>query len=1283
MKPSFNKAVSRRVARLQQEGVALVITLLMLSIITFMAVTFLVLSQRERSSVTTATDMKIARDASDAALARVSAELLTHMLVQSNFQDFDLMVSTNYINYAGFVDGLAPNPTNVNYDYEIDGTRMSTAGAVPWERNIADLLYNPRPPVFVVTNSGTGAADFRFYLDLNRNGRYDANGNWPVLVNDGGNWDYLTTNNAGQFVVPVRTNAVAGLFLDTNFMVGDPEWIGMLEHPDQMHSADNQFISRYAYVVVPVGKTLDVNYMYNQSVLRTVNNTSPGQDGFMRNQGVGPWEENLAGFLVDLNTNEWDQFPVMPPLISGYYQYNEGDTNSPQFGRPNSGIAFDDARALINYRYANNYGSLATANSWFGLTASAKFANNGVDQYSDGPLMLGTTANENSPPDATSRNWPGADNTNHFFSPEDFFDPTKSSVGFVTRLQNAGTSNDTYNAYTFYRLLASMGTDSASDNGKININFKNTDANGVVVPGMETNMIPWTPIDFFTTAANAMFQQLNLRDFNGNLVTTTNIPIYETNSVGFVVNYYTPEVHRILQLAANMYDATTTRYINGGPTNYPSVFRPEFASHAGVVYIAGYLEVTNAQDAFNFFVDPQAFSTVDNPIRDNINMYGVPWVIGVKKGFPNFNEISMNNPLTVSRKLQFTNSTGNGPATDPWVTNQLYDFSITNSYGVEFWNSYTNMYGRPLRLVVTNEVSVVVSNESGVALSAQNRIFGNDITSNFWPGWTMQLSDSSMAVPLYVSETFTNGTYLHQPPWVVPITPTRWDAITVPQVYEALQFRFRAWLIDTSVNRVIDFVNIVDRQPQINVSSYLSQGTDNTISPTLANQWSTVASSSGALMGIMNQIYASEGAFGTMPDWKDTAANIAYQQQQFRTWLNNGGTNNFQAPYTPMRVVSDEISLQANDPLVHYTLDDLMSTNGAMATHNRIEVTPKTTPLDNLTNLNLAYQPWGGMGTPLQRGQNPNPTFDNNWQVKDPGIEQADGWDFPTNKLPNIGWMGRIHRGTPWQTIYMKPANITPDLWRTWNNDKEFITNGNVVTIDAALSHPTEDYGLFDLFTTSINNNASRSRLDVNQTNLAAWSAILSGVNILTNGVNGVGPAVIAPAGVYDATNLSPLAYIVNGINSTRANTDTNSTIFLNHTFQHLGDVFATPQLTVASPYLNTNYLSQYGAGGISDEVMERIPQQVASLLTLNQTPRFVIYSFGQTLHPADHSLVMGGQFNGLCTNYQITAESATRAVVRVEGTPDPQYVNGRTDSLGRSYPPHIVVEQFNVLGPD
>ena len=92
------------------------------------------------------------------------------------------------------------------------------------------------------------------------------------------------------------------------------------------------------------------------------------------------------------------------------------------------------------------------------------------------------------------------------------------------------------------------------------------------------------PTGFFTNIAMAMFQQMDLHDFNGNLVTVTNIPIYEdpTQFGGTNINYYTPAVHRILQLAANIFDATTNRFIDGGPTNYPTVFRPIFSSQNGI-----------------------------------------------------------------------------------------------------------------------------------------------------------------------------------------------------------------------------------------------------------------------------------------------------------------------------------------------------------------------------------------------------------------------------------------------------------------------------------------------------------------------------------------------------------------------------------------------------------------------------------------------------------------------------------------------------------------------------
>lgn len=60
---------------------------------------------------------------------------------------------------------------------------------------------------------------------------------------------------------------------------------------------------------------------------------------------------------------------------------------------------------------------------------------------------------------------------------------------------------------------------------------------------------------------------------------------------------------------------------------------------------------------------------------------------------------------------------------------------------------------------------------------------------------------------------------------------------------------------------------------------------------------------------------------------------------------------------------------------------------------------------------------------------------------------------------------------------------------------------------------------------------------------------------------------------------------------------------------------------------------------------------------------RFVIYSYGQALKP---KVIDPG--NHLATDYQITAEVATRTVVRLEGPPSR---------------PRAVIESFNILPPE
>jgi hypothetical protein len=318
-------------------------------------------------------------------------------------------------------------------------------------------------------------------------------------------------------------------------------------------------------------------------------------------------------------------------------------------------------------------------------------------------------------------------------------------------------------------------------------------------------------------------------------------------------------------------------------------------------------------------------------------------------------------------------------------------------------------------------------------------------------------------------------------------------------------------------------------------------------------------------------------------------------------------------------------------------------------------------------------------------------------RVKDPLVVLSDNWDFPANKFPNAGWLGRVHRGTPWQTVYLKHFVNEIDLptWQTWTGNPQIVTNSgqfptNILPLfvpgtltglgyDAFFTEPTNDWHLLDLFTTALSDNATRGQLSINQTNLAAWSAVLSGVIVLTNTVvNGnpvLSPQPIQPAGVYDPTNPTnwpPLVQLVKRINDVRATNTTRGV------FSHLSDLLAVPELTVASPFLNTIGTPSRANNGLNDAAYERLPQQMAGLLKVDTVPRFVIYAFGQTLKPAPNSKVNSGPFFGLCTNYQIMAEAATRTVVRFEGVQP--YLGSTPPAITNLHP---VIESFNVLSPD
>jgi hypothetical protein len=388
--------------------------------------------------------------------------------------------------------------------------------------------------------------------------------------------------------------------------------------------------------------------------------------------------------------------------------------------------------------------------------------------------------------------------------------------------------------------------------------------------------------------------------------------------------------------------------------------------------------------------------------------------------------------------------------------------------------------------------------------------------------------------------------------------------------------------------RILDYVNLADNNP-LDLTSNLTYGGNcgapYTQDGSRGSMWCTnrmygapPTANSVATFGINNQIEASMGRLDAdwnsstheFPPGMDIAAAKAFFRAQFIPNPNIPTTNAFNAPFQPFRNVFLVTSWQANDPLVHYTVGDLVDLVHTNTVLDQVDAAQ----VGILGAVNPRYEPWG------RDARSSSPTI-LDLKVKDPLMLQSGYWDFPTNKFPNAGWLGRVHRGTPWQTVYLKPSSTDLTTWKKWTGNGLWVTNVGQTTLfplnygffDASVSQPTNDWHLLDLFTTSLNDNATRGQLSINQTNLAAWSAVLSGVIVLTNNLEGDGISPITdpsgnpipgwlpiqPAGVYDALNPAtwpPIVRIVKSINDVRATNNTR------HVFSRAGvdDQFAVHQ---------------------------------------------------------------------------------------------------------------------------
>jgi hypothetical protein len=944
-----------------------------------------------------------------------------------------------------------------------------------------------------------------------------------------------------------------------------------------------------------------------------------------------------------------------------------------------------------------------------------------LDEYGAYPnLVFPFDFNQYSPlkPNPVGSAWPGGYNSNMFYDVQDLFDTTKTGPNFVNNLLAAGAAFDTTNRYTFQRLLGSIGMSSAPEYGtyvytnsltgapgtpqtwyrtKVNINYDNSQQiqSGPYSP-MPTNLTVWDPLKFFTNAADLLLcsQEFPVTNTAGQLLYYNHfgingIPIYNSTNGSFC---YNAKIHRMLQLAANIYESTAASipsnsyYVSPGPTVYlPHIYRPLFGTNGSTptniaISIVGYTNVGLAQNEqslnnntpfFDLSDTNDILQAIPNQINRPFNIWGIPWVVGTVKGVPSFNKYSYQNRVIVERKLLFVRDTANGQAdtnNPPKYINQFYDMTVSNLFGMDAWNPYTNIFPLPVYVHISNYVTVQVTNNYNFSSNFYlTNVTSPDILVQAWPGWPGQTTNNSGLLSVvqtnvislalgYYSDTthiynaFTNPVYNGG---AVPVDLQQM-AFTKTFAVGHGNLPVHTWILNVT-NHVVYYVYTQNYQPGrlldiVNLGPFgnsvtIMSGTTPPGGPDSTDFFNPIGANdtNGFSKGVNAQItYSYSNA-------KDPNLEF-YNSLQGTSPCYSGYM--FGTPNVPNILLQQTETWEANDPLVHYTVDDLNWPGNPGNTPTTIS-TPLTYQLSNAVGtVSQRYDPWPGaqyyLGDQLFR---------------DPGVTSPNAWQFPTNNFPGVGWLGRVHRGTPWQTIYLKPDNPSadtfavtewasaPNLWSLRLLPGYAATNAvpsgnsNPSWVNTLDTYPTTDWALIDLFTAVPNDNAARGLLSVNQTNDAAWAAVFAGVIAITNGTAGI---------PLNPTN--DVYYLMDGaggINLARTNTTFNP----NALFHKIGDVLQASTLTMSPPYPL--------AAPFTDEMVERIPQQTLSLLKLGM-PQFVIYSWGQSLKPK--SLYSGsGSLNNICTNYEITGEFLSRTVCHVVSDP-------------AATAPRIVVDNYNVM---
>jgi hypothetical protein len=360
----------------------------------------------------------------------------------------------------------------------------------------------------------------------------------------------------------------------------------------------------------------------------------------------------------------------------------------------------------------------------------------------------------------------------------------------------------------------------------------------------------------------------------------------------------------------------------------------------------------------------------------------------------------------------------------------------------------------------------------------------------------------------------------------------------------------------------------------------------------IAQVWSTnrAFGLSGPTDGIAQQLNISLGNISTAySDWRSLGlATVATPTEKdalvnsFRTFCGlvplPGGsfsTNNLltmETPFNPAAKLSVAATWQANDPLVHHHAGDLSNSFYSANVLSYLKPSQPSTnlPPSTLGFLNFVYSPWGG--NPAGTYELPG-SYDRS--IHDPGVYSADDWDFPTNEPLSARWLGRVHRGTPWQTIYLK-ADVAPiSLWANQSSDLR--------------AHPTNDWRLVELLASLLNTNDVRTLTSINITNAGELRNTFAGLRELSNNVTV--PLLRGPV-TYETNvivaDAPQLGTVLAGIDRERA-------ARAGEYFRSVAEFLSVPELSSASAWLNLT--GDQPKWGVTDEGYESLPSQLLALV--------------------------------------------------------------------------------------